>query len=73
MAEIEVSPRGAVTSARRVTIDLAATMTGLTANAIRGKIREGVWLEGYEYHRAPDGRIYIDIEGFESWVARGRG
>jgi hypothetical protein len=53
-----------------VTIPLAATITGLSEKAIRRKIEDGKWLEGREYRRAPDGGVFISIEGFCKWVAR---
>lgn len=56
-----------------VLIPLAATVTGLTEKAIRVKIEEGVWLEGREYRRGPDGRIYISLRGYEQWVEAGKG
>jgi len=40
----------------------------LTERAIEGKVRNGVWLEDREYHRAPDGRIYVDLEAVGRWV-----
>lgn len=55
-----------------VTVDLAATMTGFTEKAIRRKIQEGVWLEGREYRKSPDGRILISIKGYTSWVEQGQ-
>lgn len=45
--------------------------SGYTALAVRGKIREGVWLEGREYRKAPDGHVLIDIEGYYRWVEQG--
>ena len=42
--------------------------TGYTEEAVRGKIRAGVWLLGKEYRKAPDGHILIDCEGYEAWV-----
>lgn len=36
--------------------------SGYTDKAVRRKIEEGVWLEGREYRRAPDGHIVIDAE-----------
>lgn len=42
--------------------------TGYTVNAIRGKIRDGIWLEGREFRKAPDGNVLIDIEGYHRWV-----
>lgn len=56
-----------VAAARFVTIALAATMTGLTAKAIERKIEKGDWAEGIHYRRR-DGRVYIDMRGFEKWV-----
>ncbi|QEL10837.1 excisionase [Kushneria phosphatilytica] len=43
-------------------------LTGYTEEAIRTKINRGVWREGFEYRRAPDGNILISIRGFEEWV-----
>lgn len=51
-----------------VTIPLAAAATGFTEKAIRRKIQDGVWLAGREYRKGPDGRIFISIKGFTSWV-----
>ncbi len=59
-----------VAPSRFVTIELAETVTGLTASAIRTKIGKGVWVEGRQYRRAEDGRVYIDLRGFEAWVAQ---
>jgi hypothetical protein len=58
-----------VAPARFVTIPLAASITGLTASAIRTKIARGVWVEGREYVRAPDGHVMVDMRGYERWVA----
>ena len=54
--------------ANYITIPLAAKATGLTEKAIRRKIEDGVWLEGREYRRAPDNRIYISTTGVAKWV-----
>jgi hypothetical protein len=35
-----------------------------------GPVGEGVWLEGKQYRRAPDGHILIDMDGYEKWVER---
>lgn len=56
-----------------VVIELAAALTGLSAKAIERKIDEGVWVEGQEFVRGPDGRRYISIEGYRRWVERGLG
>lgn len=61
-----------VAPARFVTIELAEAVIGLTASAIRTKIGKGVWVEGRQYRRAPDGRVFVDLRGFEEWVAPDR-
>lgn len=59
-----------ITPARYVLPHLAASITGLTIKAINRKIETGVWADGKQYHKAPDGRNYIDMKGYESWVTR---
>lgn len=46
--------------------------SGYTAKAVRRKIESGVWHEGHEYKRAPDGHIVIDTYAFEKWIEKGR-
>lgn len=58
----------AVTAARYVRLPLFERLTGYTQKAVRRKIEEGVWVEGREYRRAPDGHIIIDLTGYERWV-----
>ena len=58
----------AITSARHVTVALAAALHGYTVEAIETKIARGVWTEGREYRRAPDGRILVDMPGVERRV-----
>ncbi|MCK6376719.1 MAG: excisionase family protein [Aquabacterium sp.] len=60
-----------VTPAAVVKIELAEAMFGLTRKAIEGKIHRGDWVEGRQYHRAPDG-IWINVRGVERWVVTGR-
>lgn len=59
-----------VAPAPYVTIPLAARITGYTEKAIRRKIEDGVWVEGREYVRAPDGHILVSMRGFERWAER---
>ncbi len=56
------------TPLRFVRVNLFCQLSGYTDKAVRRKIQEGVWLEGQEYRRAPDGRILIDTEGYGKWV-----
>jgi hypothetical protein len=53
---------------RYVTIAKAEALTGYTADAIRAKIKRGDWLQDFVWRRAPDGRVLIDMEGYEKWV-----
>lgn len=46
---------------------------GYSRGAIRGKRDRGEWREGREYLKAPDGHLYIILEGFYAWVASARG
>jgi hypothetical protein len=57
----------AVQPAGRVTIPLAEAILGLTRKAIEGKVYRGDWIEGREYHRAPDGSIWVNVEGVQRW------
>jgi hypothetical protein len=43
-------------------------LTGLTARAIEHFIADGEWTEGIHYHRAPNGRIFIDLRAYHRWV-----
>ena len=43
-------------------------LIGYTENAVRCKIRQGVWLEGIHWRKAPDGRILIDYEQILKWI-----
>jgi hypothetical protein len=54
--------------ARRVVISLAARLTGLTEKALNQKIDNGDFTEGREWHKGPDGRRYIDLDGYDAWV-----
>jgi hypothetical protein len=56
---------------RFVTIELASALTGLTEGAIRMKIARGVWLEDRQFVRR-DGRVMIDMKGYEQWAESGR-
>lgn len=53
---------------RYLTIPKFAAESGYTEDAIRSKIRDGVWADGEVWKKAPDGRILIDVQGYEKWV-----
>ncbi len=56
---------------RFVTIEKFEELTGYTPDATRSKIKRGDWLEGAVFKKAPDGRVLMDIEGYEWWVLQG--
>ncbi|HKX40900.1 MAG TPA: excisionase [Burkholderiaceae bacterium] len=57
--------------AKYITVKLAAAVYGMTEKAIRRRMEEGVWLEGREWRRAPDGRLYVIPRGVDAWIERG--
>lgn len=61
------APAMQIATARFVTIELAAAMTGFSPGAIRTKIAKSVWLEGRQWVKR-DGRVLIDMKGYESWA-----
>lgn len=67
-----LADRLALAPARYVTIELAAILTGYSVDAINRKIDAGVWIEGREWKRAPDGRRLVDMVGYAAWVESGK-
>jgi hypothetical protein len=57
--------------ARFVTIELASSLTGFSPGAIRTKIARGVWLEQRQFVKR-DGRVLIDLKGYEQWAEMGQ-
>ena len=51
-----------------VLIPTFCELTGYTDKAVRRKIEDGVWIEGRQYKKAPDGRITMNIEEYYKWV-----
>ena len=49
-------------------IPLFCQESGYSEKAVARKIEDGVWVDGREYVRAPDGRLLIDMDGFEKWA-----
>ena len=58
--------------ARYIRLPVFELVTGYTEKAVRRKIQEGVWIEGHEYKKAPDGHILIDLRGYETWAEHNR-
>lgn len=57
--------------ARYLTVEKFSSETGYTPDAVRTKIRDGIWRLDREYKKAPDNRILMDMEGYEKWVETG--
>ncbi len=55
-------------TARYIKLQVFESLTGYTQKAVRRKIEEGIWREGREFRRAPDGHILVDLQGYEKWV-----
>lgn len=55
-------------AAAYVLIPKAAELTGYSRRAIELKIARGVWVEGREWRKGPDGRRQISMEGYKRWV-----
>lgn len=53
-----------------VLLNVFCDRVGYSAKAVYRKIEDGVWREGREYVRGPDGRILIYLPGFNAWAAR---
>lgn len=58
---------------RYLTIGKFAAESGYTEKAVRAKIYDGTWPEGQVWRKAEDGRILIDVRGYEEWVETGVG
>ena len=57
-----------VGTARYVLLPLANLLTGYSVKAMERKIERGDWQEGKVWRRAPDGRVLIDVLGYQRWV-----
>ena len=51
-----------------VLIKVLSRETGLSQDAIRSKKKNGVWREFVHWRKAPDGRIWFDLEAIYKWV-----
>lgn len=52
-------------------IPLVASATGYTENAIRIKLRRGIWPKGEYWRKAPDNRIVVNLPKVQQWMGRG--
>jgi hypothetical protein len=47
---------------------LASLLTGYSVKAMERKIERGDWQQDKVWRRPPDGRIIIDLVGYQKWV-----
>jgi predicted HNH restriction endonuclease len=53
---------------RFVKISRAAELTGYSEDAIRTKIRDGIWPEDLVWKWGPDSVQLVDLEGYDRWA-----
>lgn len=51
-----------------VVIRKLAELTGYSEDAIRSKMRKGVWRQSVHYRKAPDGRNLFSLEAITKWI-----
>lgn len=43
-------------------------LIGYTDDAIRSKISKGVWIKGVHWKKAPDNRLFFNLEAIQKWI-----
>jgi hypothetical protein len=51
-----------------VLIRRVVELLGYTDDAVRAKIKKGVWLQGIHWRKAPDGRIFLNLLAIQRWI-----
>ncbi|CAG4885097.1 Excisionase [Georgfuchsia toluolica] len=51
-----------------VLINKVIELVGYSDDAIRAKIKKGVWLSGVHFRKAPDGRIFFHLPAIKQWI-----
>lgn len=46
-------------------------VSGDTTNAVHGKRKRGMWLDGLHCKVGPDGNLWVNLEEVEKWVEFG--
>jgi hypothetical protein len=54
-----------------VLINKVIELIGYTDDAIRAKIKKGVWRSGIHWKKAPDGRLVFNLEAIQKWIEHG--
>jgi hypothetical protein len=51
-----------------VLVHKVVELVGYSEDAIRCKIKKGVWLRDIHWRKAPDGRILVNLEAVRRWI-----
>jgi hypothetical protein len=51
-----------------VLIRKLSELVGYSDDAVRAKIKKGVWREGLHWRKAPDGRIFLSMLAIKQWI-----
>ncbi len=51
-----------------VLVHKVVELIGYTDDAIRAKMKRGVWICGIHWRKAPDGRIVFNVDAIEKWL-----
>jgi len=57
-----------IAPARYVLLALASQLTGYSVKAMQRKIERGDWIQDKVWRHAPDGRVVIDLIGYQKWI-----
>lgn len=49
-------------------IPKACEIIGYTDDAVRAKIKHGIWRKGVHWLKGPDGRIFLNIVAIMRWI-----
>ncbi len=53
-----------------VLIKKLTELTGITDDAVRAYIKRGVWLMGIHWKKAPNSRIFVNLEEIKKWIEK---
>jgi len=56
---------------RWVLVNVLAEYSGYSDDAIRAKIRRGIWVCGAHWRKAPDGRLVFNLTRIQEWMSGG--
>jgi hypothetical protein len=43
-------------------------LVGYSDDAVRAKIKRGVWVQGVHFRKAPDGRLFFNLLAIKQWI-----